>query len=1126
MANPFDQFDAAPSRNPFDQFDAASGTAPTVTPAAPPTLTQTIMRDAAPVAESAKSAIASIPRLVDRGVRGLAKGIVSIGTLPVEAGAMSNQLTEWLAGKAGVPPAVVNAAQSVNPFAALGRLQPALGKKAVEGYLDTANEATAGALGVNAPRRQGETMPERMVERGFEEVGAAAVPVAAAINKAKIGVEAARKLPLLARMFVEPAAVDASKFAGKEMAMAAMAGTGAGIGNEITHAAGYKEGDVGHAVGDIGGALAGAGALGLANIAGRPMADIINAIFRRDKFSNNVVKNEVVDRIANNAASLPRREGEPINTDPLADAIMRPTGVQDAIPGFRESVADRTGDPGLAALEYGRQSGPGAGEYVAQRSANTQAVDDAMRASEPTGTTGALRAELALERDRRLSDANVQAGNASDNARDLIEAITPGSTPQARGATVRIAVDDALSGFIADAEAASRAATAQAEQARQALRPTSDPAVRGNTVRSTLEQRRDAARERTASAYDEANVSDNLVNPEPLTEALDGATRGLTTTERAMVPRGLVDRVAALGRRAVDDAGTEIPPDPVRLKEATDLASELRRRQRAALADPNAEHGGRNVARVLGQQAETVEAFVARNLSDEEAAAVQVARGAKFDEAEGFTRRGDDIASVLARNEGGRPRMRDERVAGTFVNPATNEPLERLLTHADTPQVRAAIEDEILSRLPRNPDAAQVDRFVQDFEIPLRQFPGLRERISAAAGSQRQAESAVEAITARRNEFSGDSRALADTTARRADGTPALLDEQVAGRFVNQTGNRDLDALLSRADTPEVRKAIEDEIVSRGANSLDDAERVRAFVGSYDQPLQRFPGLRERLLNAAGARATERGARENEQRLTRELGTPERPGTSTVGQYLRYGDERAQDALKGVIASKNPGQAADELLRFVNDDPAAVEGGRKVFWDLMQSRARSAGETTKVVDGVQPWMPRRLQAFLDDPAVSAVAERLYRDQPEHLANIRKIADALQQVDLRTRAKAANTSGTAQSISNVLTPETLQSRFYAYKRGQTSLGFMLTALGSVAARRLTRSAQAEAIERLTDKALLDPKFAADLLKENNPANRAAMNRTAKTYLGNEVATILSAANGEEDEDPVKKAAMRK
>src|SRR5258707_839860 len=116
---------------------------------------------------------------------------------------------------------------------------------------------------------------------------------------------------------------------------------------------------------------------------------------------------------------------------------------------------------------------------------------------------------------------------------------------------------------------------------------------------------------------------------------------------------------------------------------------------------------------------------------------------------------------------------------------------------------------------------------------------------------------------------------------------------------------------------------------------------------------------------------------------------------------------------------------------------------------------------------------------------------------------------------------------AQGVSAIMTPETLQSRFYAYKRGQTSLGFMVTALASVAARRAVRGAQGEAIEKLLDRALLDPELAASLLKENNPANRAALGRTAKAYLGNEADTVMKSISGDgKTDDETAGAAMRK
>ena len=727
-----------------------------------------------------------------------------------------------------------------------------------------------------------------------------------------------------------------------------------------------------------------------------------------------------------------------------------------------------------------------------------------------------------------MTDADTVARNASDAASNAVADVTPRYTPQARGATVRSAVDEALQRFIAEPQATSTAAARSADEAIARIISQSDPAVRGNVVRSALEDSRDQARARTETAYDNANVGGRQVDPVELRQGLDAVNDGLTTTERGLVPQATIDRVRALGRVDEPVAGQPAPPppDPVRLKEATDLRSELLRMQRAALADPRAEKGGRNAARVIGQYVDSVENFIRGSLTPEELDALGAARAAKTAEADAFTRAGDPVATVLARQEGGNPRVRDERVAGAFVSPATDAPLQRLFTEADTPAVRDAIRDEIVSRLPenarRNPDA--LDRFMADYEIPLRQFPGLRDEIATASAARREAANAEAAVTTRRQEFSGDSRALADVSARRSDGTPAMLDEQIPAPFANPAGNRDLDALLARADTPAVRTAIEDELLGRASSSTDRPERIQSFIADHAEPLKRFPGLQERLTAAAKARGTERETTAAADALGRELGTADKPGTSTVGKYLQYGDERAVDAMKGVMAARKPGEATDELLRFVNDAPAAVQGARKAFWDIMQQRARRAGETTATTDGAQPWMPQALKRFLDEPATAAVAERLYRDNPEHLANIREIGDALQGVDLRSRARATNTSGTAQGISNLLTPETLQSRFYAYKRGQTSLGFMLTALGSVVARRAVRGAQTEAIEKLTDRALLDPELAAQLLKEGNPANRAALARTAKAYLGNEASTVTKLLD--EPDDPVKSAIMKK
>src|SRR5690606_16411264 len=108
---------------------------------------------------------------------------------------------------------------------------------------------------------------------------------------------------------------------------------------------------------------------------------------------------------------------------------------------------------------------------------------------------------------------------------------------------------------------------------------------------------------------------------------------------------------------------------------------------------------------------------------------------------------------------------------------------------------------------------------------------------------------------------------------------------------------------------------------------------------------------------------------------------------------------------------------------------------------------------------------------------------------EDLAALRLYAEVLDNADLRVRGKASSTSGTTQGMSNnIMTPETLQSRGYAYMRGQISGTYLATSIAAVLARRAVRSARTDAIERMTDKVLLDPDLAKELLKENNPANR--------------------------------------
>jgi hypothetical protein len=965
------------------QWHAANRSAATA-PSAVPGVVGGVTRGANDVVDAATRAMPDVaPNTEER----LKSAIMGGGYAFGEAnGNLWRGLRSGIANVAGLPVDLANLA-----LMGAGGNMPVGGSKSIDRAL-----GGFGAL----PEPTQETPLSRGLRRVGEEVGAAIVPTGGALAAAgRVGVQGARKLSPIARAFVEPAAVAPTHFAGKEAAAALAAGTGAASVNEATRAAGVREDSLGHLAGDIGGALAGVGTVGAVKAIGGKLGEVLNAVRGAPGYVDRVVRDEVTDQILR-ASGVHSRPGTVIDSAPLVDAIEagRPVSsaardeatsqilqalgpraqlddagraarrVDQVVPGFKESLADRTANPGLAALEFDRQRhGSNSGLFAQRRADNTAAIDQALGRYEPQGNPGAFRSELEATRDQRLQELDSTTAAARDNADRLAAELRPSTSAAQRGATVRGALDDA----------------------------------------------RDAARANTEAAYAAADVSGAPVSPEGLARTLDQVTGGLTEVERGLVPQGLVDRVAGLGRGAsspvdtglLDASGSAIyrpaVVEPVAMKEATDLRSELLRLQRAALADPRAERGGRNAARVLGKYLDAVDGFISGNLTEAQQAALSEARGAKFTEAETFTRRGDPTAAVLARYEGGTPRVRDENVAASFVDP---EAMDRLFSQADTPQVRQAIRDEVLSR-----------------------------------------------------------------------------------------------------------------------GSMDDAKRIRGFVDTYGAQINRFPGLRDELRRAAEARATEASAVDAQSNLIREIGPQ---GRGTVARYLQYGDENAEKAMRAVVAAKDPAHAADELLSFVGDAPKAVEGARKVFWNLMQKSARRTGETTADLTGAQSWMPRAFKRFIDDPATAAVAERLYRTDPDHWANVKKIAEAIQGVDVRnTIGGAPKTSGELRGSGGITSIETLQSRGYAWGSGRISGTFLLTSLAAVAGRRAVARARHEAIARMLDEALLNPDAAATLLKENNPANRAALARKAKGWLGNEASTFIQIITPESRDDEMKAAILR-
>ena len=362
---------------------------------------------------------------------------------------------------------------------------------------------------------------------------------------------------------------------------------------------------------------------------------------------------------------------------------------------------------------------------------------------------------------------------------------------------------------------------------------------------------------------------------------------------------------------------------------------------------------------------------------------------------------------------------------------------------------------------------------------------------------------------------------VADTLATRPSGGPVVPDSQVTPRFTqaDQRQASEIDNLLRETGNDQnVRAAVRDQLVadvqSRGL--LDSPERLDAYLQQNSQVFERFPELRDEFGTASKLRQQVDAASATQQAAERTFA----PGApSAVGQFRKFGPEDALNSARSITAAPDPAAAVRELLDTVGRDPGSVENLRSAVWKVLESRAKPMTQSNRLPDGTDPWEMTRLVRALDDPKIEGAMRELYADNPEHIDNLRALASALRNFDTSTSGRVAGSSGTPQSIQgNAVMPstETLGAYSFAYQRGQIGLPYIGLRLASTMARKAALRGRAQEFNDLLDAALLNPELAAQLLRENNPANAAALARTAKTVIGNR-ALWLDEMLGDEGED---------
>lgn len=387
--------------------------------------------------------------------------------------------------------------------------------------------------------------------------------------------------------------------------------------------------------------------------------------------------------------------------------------------------------------------------------------------------------------------------------------------------------------------------------------------------------------------------------------------------------------------------------------------------------------------------------------------------------------------------------------------------------------------------------------------------PAMREALDAARAARRDVG----------ERFERPGTALEAVLAKREGGGYAMDDSAIGPRLTPTDQGRVTDfgaAWREAGSDPRFREGLMDEVrsqvVSRGL--LDKPEALGKYLSDRQIVLADFPELRANLERAGVARAdldaAAKAASETQKRLTT-------PGRSAPATYLKYGAEASGDAIRAVISSPKPVDAAKELLATANT-PTARADLRAALWEEVKRKGVTAADDAV---GQRRWNGKALRALFDDPKFSSVAEELWSDNPADLADIKTVFNALAGAEGSGRTVVG--SGTAQSLSGKFDPalssSSIASRVRSVNRGQLSPTIAVVDVLGTWLRGKSAQVQARAIDQITSAVVNNPGLAADLLEKYNPATAAARRAMITQKYGVRAATLLNILGEAENEDPV-------
>lgn len=351
---------------------------------------------------------------------------------------------------------------------------------------------------------------------------------------------------------------------------------------------------------------------------------------------------------------------------------------------------------------------------------------------------------------------------------------------------------------------------------------------------------------------------------------------------------------------------------------------------------------------------------------------------------------------------------RETGVVNEFGRPimAENPPVDQTVPLSDVLATRSGLTDDVrTARASGERQRARVaGKYVENIDTFLED--ALTDETKAQFDAARAARRDVG------DRFERPGTAHAEVLREREGGGYALDDSAVPSRYAQPDNGRlsDLDALLKEAgDDPRVREGLADTVLGdvKARGLLDKPQQLRKYLDDRNVLLGEFPELRDNL-SAAGMAAEDlatasRAARETEKRLTT-------PGRSPEASYLKYSDDRVLDSVRTVVNAPDPRAAAKQLVESAAT-PTARQDLKAALWEEV---ARTGKNSATGAKGETVWNGRKMRDLLNDPKFNAVAEELWADDPEDLANIKQVFSALSGAEGSIRAKAPPLRALARS----------------------------------------------------------------------------------------------------------------